>query len=1108
MNTQRLFGFLLMLLMGGEHAFSQQWMQTMRDPNANFYDVQRQFNTYWQSKAHSPSQADKAAFNLYKQWEYVMEPRVYPTGQLPNQQQVWQEYQQYTAASINLNGPSGNKLRTANNWAAMNPVQVNPPMDAGRTACVRIDPNNPGNIYCVASCGGLWNSTNGGVDWTSNTDQLGSLGMSDLAIDPTNTNNMYLATGDFDGAVVPSIGVLKSGDGGASWNSTGLNWNASQGLLISKLLINPISHAVLAATSNGVYLSKDNGVTWSKSLLGNYKNMQFKPGNPNVVYVSGTDFQVSTDGGASFSSISSGLPVPASVSRLAIAVTPADSNYVYLLEGDTTGGFAALLLSTDGGNHFSTQSTMPNLMGWASDGSDLGGQSPYTCSIAASPSNKNEIVCGGISIWKSSDAGVTWNITALWRNVAQVHGGIHDLEYVNGSTIYAGTDGGVSVSTDDGSTWTDLNKGLATGLIYGLSCAATDSNLVLSGWRDNGINLYASGISKKVWGGDGTRCIIDYTNSAYLYASSPNGILVRSTDGGTTFLSIMGTNPNYINETGGWVIPFVMDPHDPKTIYAGYDNVWKTTDRGDNWSPISTLGTGSMVALAIASSATIYAARSHNVYKTSNGGKTWTDITGTLPVANASITYLAVNPSDSNKVFITFSGYVSGQKVYTSADGGTTWVNTSSGLPNLPINCIVYQNGTNDYVYVGSDIGVYFKNSSMNNWQAFFNGLPNAKVEELQIQYASGKIRAATYGRGLWQSDLHATSSPPTAQFTADHTVGCAGLSVQFTDQSLNQPDTWNWSFPGGTPSSSNIQNPLVVYNTPGTFNVKLMVSMAGGNDSVTKSNYIITSSQSLPLSESFEGKAFPPANWSLNTVYPDQGWSRDSVLGANGSGLACAVFNNYATVVKGHDALNTPNYDFSGISAALLTFDVAYARYDKSNFDSLVVAYSLDCGASFNRIYAKGGSSLATAPDDGINAFVPTNSQWRNEQLNLSALAGKPSVIISFININGWGQRLYIDNVNITAVTDVNETTVSSSFELYPNPGSGDLYTEVTLEKREDLLIHIYNIMGQEVLQLKQSNTLGGKFKLNLTDQPNGFYYVECIRGDQSTTKKIIINR
>lgn len=997
-------------------AFSQTWTEMMEDPDVNFYTLQQEFNQYW---ANRPIEKGKG-WKQFKRYEYFMEPRVYPSGNRTQASRAWEEYQEYIS-TMPVSTPE-----TAN-WTPLGPT-VPSGGGAGRINFVRFDPNNTSIIYVGSPAGGLWKSTNGGNSWSTGTDALSVIGCTDIAIDPTNTNILYLATGDGDAADTYSIGVLKSTDGGITWNTTGLTWTVNQGRRISRLIIDPSNSSnLIAGTSNGIYRSTDAGATWTQvSTTSGIKDVEFKPGNSSTVYACSDRFLKSTNGGATWTTITSGLPATSAVDRMAIAVTPANAAYVYILAGDqSSSGFYGIYRSTDSGTTFSTRATTPNLMGWSSTGNDSGGQSWYDLAIAASPTNADVVIVGGVNIWRSSNGGTSWTINGHWtgNGAPYVHADIHDLIFLPGSgtTYFSGNDGGVFKTTNSGGAWSDISNNLQIAQMYRLGMSTSNASLVLTGHQDNGTNRLNGTAWSEVIGGDGMECFVDHSNNNVMYGELYYGDFHRSTNGGNSWTNIVSG----LTGNSGWVTPWCQDPVTANTLYAGYNQVFKSTNQGTSWSQIGTIsGSGNIVALKVAPSNTqvIYAARSTSIYKTTNGGGTWTAITGTLPVASAAITYIEVDPLDENNIWVTFSGYSSSNKVFVSTNGGSSWTNYSTGLPNLPVNCIVYQSNTSDGVYVGTDVGVYYRDASYSSWQPFMTGLPNVIVNELEIYYATGKIRAATFGRGLWESDLFSAGSmAPVANFTANATNICPNMTVQFTDQSSLNPTSWSWSFPGGTPATSTAQNPSVTYASAGTYNVTLTVTNANGNDSEVKSSYItVSGTQTLPLVEGFENATFLPANWVMEDAGMDNiTWERNTSVGGFSASAACAYFDNYSNDVSGlRDEMLTPKYDLSSLSTCTLTFDVAYARYNATYSDTLAALISTDCGTTWTQIYMKGGTTLATRPDLTTGAFVPTSTQWRTETINLNTYAGQGNVLVKFQNRGRYGQMLYLDNINIQGTT------------------------------------------------------------------------------------------
>jgi photosystem II stability/assembly factor-like uncharacterized protein len=288
---------------------------------------------------------------------------------------------------------------------------------------------------------------------------------------------------------------------------------------------------------------------------------------------------------------------------------------------------------------------------------------------------------------------------------------------------------------------------------------------VIIGMQDNGSRGLTNGQWLERTGGDGMECIIDYSNPSVQYASYVNGELYRTNDAWQNNVVTISKNipaddgsDSIGQPQGAWVTPYVMHPTNPSILYAGYKKVYRTTNRGNSWTAISPILTSdNLRSLCVAPSNpnTIYAASFDTLYMTSNGGGSWRRIFTIKDLSvNAAFTYIAVDPSDPERVYVTLSSYSQDHKVYMSPDAGTNWYNYSGSLPNVPVNCIVYQKNSDEGLYIGTDVGVFYTNASMSDWIPYQNGLPNVVVTELEISYNDNRLWAGTYGRGLWSSDL------------------------------------------------------------------------------------------------------------------------------------------------------------------------------------------------------------------------------------------------------------------------------------------------------------------------------------------------------------------
>ncbi|MFY8012012.1 MAG: VPS10 domain-containing protein, partial [Saprospiraceae bacterium] len=666
----------------------------------------------------------------------------------------------------------------------------------GRINRITFHPTNSNIIFACTAGGGLWKTSNGGSSWIPLTDNLASIGTSGLVINPTNPNIMYLATGDGDGSDTYSYGVLKSTDGGITWNATGLTF--TPGTVIYKLQPHATDPNVLfAGTNGGLYRTANGGTSWTKVVAsGQFYDIEALSAS-NMVAVTKGGFYRSTDSGATWVLVTT----IASTGRIALAVSAANPDFVAALVSNTSNGFKGFYASVDGGLTYTLRSSTPNLMGWETNGSDSGGQAWYDICIAVSPTDVNQIIVGGVNTWKTTNGGTSWSIMTNWYQTSTVpamHADQHDLIFLNSTTIYAANDGGIYRSTNNGLTWTDLTNGMSISQLYRASAAQTDTRII-AGLQDNGTKLRSTtGTWSDEIGGDGMDCAIDPTNASYMYGTLYYGDIQRSTNGGSSWTSITPST----GTDGAWVSPVLLDPVNPATIYLGYTDLMKSTDRGTTWSKISAGQTAgkfiSNIAVAPSDPSVIYISWGTAMAKTINGGTSWTTITAPI---SSQISSILVDPTNPNNLYATYSNFTAGSKVYFSNNGGTSWTNISGTLPNIPANKIIYQTGSNGALYLGMDVGIYYRDNTQTDWSLYNSGLPNVEIFDLEIRYSDKKLIAATYGRGLWESPLYVgtpLSVPAVSSFSP--TSATKGNTVTITGSNFNGISSVSF---GGTAATS-----------------------------------------------------------------------------------------------------------------------------------------------------------------------------------------------------------------------------------------------------------------------------------------------------------------
>ena len=789
----------------------QTWEDMMGNPNINFYEIQNAFNEYWGDEEIPRGAGHKP----YKRWEYLMETRVDKEGYYNplERQQVYNEY-------INAHP---NQKNSSNAWSALGPFDHPSGNNGiGRINVIAQHPTNSDILFVGTPAGGIWKSTDGGSNWTTSSDFLTNLGVSDIVFHPTNPNTMYIATGDRDHNDTSTFGILKSTDGGNTWSLTNFEPSAVADpfYLIHRILIHPTNGDIMiASTTEGVFRTTDGWNTWSLVLSGTcIRHMQYKPGDHNIIYGttssnycggnhSTATYYRSTNNGQTWSQIT--LPHTSTIKRVGIGVTDDNPNVVYFLAAynDNSGSndFYALYKSSNSGATVSevTVNTPPV----------LGSQQWYDWSFTVDENDENTLFAGGVGFRKSTDGGVTWS-----NSGSGVHVDHHFAKYF-GSDLYVGSDGGIWKSTNDGSTWSDLNNTLAITQYYRISNAETNASKMLAGAQDNGTHQKTGSSWTHEFGGDGMDNAIDPNDDTNLFVSWQYGHFYRSTNSGGSFSLMIDDNTTGVD--GAWVTPIKIDENNTSTIYTGYDRIWKSTNDGVTWTdPLgSALTSGSAdlqyIDVAKSNSNYIYTTDYSNLWKSTNGGTSWSL---TADPGNQ-IRWIEIDPTDENHVWV-----CSNNDVYESTNGGDSWMNISGTLPNIDMNTIVYDQGTNEGLYVGSDLGVFYKDATMSDWVPFGTGLPNVIVLELDINEADNSIRAATFGRGVWEAPL--TAVPCSIDNVGD-------LGIEFCEEA----------------QGSYSRNLEITYSGPpatGTLDVN------GQSFSITGSPQVVTLSN-LPLDGNFE---------------------------------------------------------------------------------------------------------------------------------------------------------------------------------------------------------------------------------------------------------------
>ncbi len=1112
------------------------WQDQIFDANANFFEIQAAAEKYFEGKEEQRG----TGWKQYKRWEWYWGQRVNPDGSFPAPGHILEELKKYKAIH-------GGRSTTNNtdNWQELGPVTLpnngtNQPNGMGRINCIAFHPTDADIIYIGAPSGGVWKTTDGGGSWTLLDNGLTRLGISSIVIHPTNTDIIYIGTGDRDAGDAPGYGVWRSTNAGDTWSPH----NSGMGnRTVNEILMDPTNSDILiAATNSRIYRSINGGSNWTQVFSGHTcKDIAFKPGDPDIIYATGTRFYRSSNNGQSFSQITSGLPT-SGLQRMALAVSEDNSNYVYVLAGGSS-GLVGFYRSVDSGLNFSLRSNTPNTLGYDPDGQDSGSQAWYDLVAVADPNDAETVYTGGINIYKSTNGGTNWSLVAHWYGgggADDIHADQHALEFspINDTHIFSGNDGGLYRSTDGGNNWTDFSSGLAIAQVYKLGQSATQEDLVINGYQDNGTAIYKSGVWNTEIGGDGFESIIDYTDINYMYGALYYGDIRRSTNFGINFSIIADKGTNGITESGAWVTPYKLHPTDPNTMFIGYKNVWesnnvKAASTGSvAWTKISSFsGSEDIVDLAIAPSDpdVIYVSRggNSNFYRTINGGTNWTDLESSLP-AGGTPKDIEIDPDDPEHLWIAL-----GNNIYESTNGGANWTDISGTLPNISLNTIVLDDlAGQEALYIGQDVGVYYKDNSMSDWVAYYTTLPNVEITELEIyqneEDCGYKISASTYGRGLWQGEpMQSTSISPFACFVINDANSegslCNGTVITLEDRSLNSPTSWSWSispgtytFENGTNSSS--QNPEVKFTASDTYAITLTATNGNGSDDQVKTYTVdlLTTTVLGPgetLSTDFEtdptcttscGEACNISGLWENSTADDVDWTIDEG-GTPSNGTGPSTDSNPGT--------SEGNYAYTEASTPCF-FNVAIMETSgcislpiSSAFEFDYHMYGSDMGTLELEVFSNNNWTDLITPISGDQG-----NSWNSVNLNLDAYGGD---IVKFRFTGSIGNNfrsdIALDNINLVGRGQpLAIRPVYFDGEVLPGKGNLLSWNYPADENVEFYILQRFNPETQafDSLSLFQKNVSGFSYEW-LDQQPysgTNYYRLELLEGENGVHHSSLI--
>lgn len=747
---------IILFLFSFNFLSAQQWKEMINDPSINVYEVVAEAESYFQN---IDKNAKGSGWKKYQRWLYENEPKFYPSGDRSNVDPyfVSKEFKNFLK-----NNSKQEKSLFDNGWEELGPYYIEQvtghyAVGLGRVESFYSDPNDSNRIYLGSRSGGFWRTIDGGNSWTNTTDFLYAAGVNTIAVSPNNPNHVLINVRNSNNGV--THGIYQSQDGGDTWNITNFNPdNLGWGGLgtynsIYKIVYHPtIPDLVFIGTSEGLFRSTDNLNTWTNSATGNswewdydFTQINFHPTDENIIYAAtyneNSKIYISNDGGLTFSDSNT---ISGNSSNIKLSVSAACTDCIYV------GSSSGVWKSTDNGQNFTLISN-PGISNYGA--------------FAVSDVDTNYMLFGDIDTHISSDEGLTFNQVTYWSTGnanynttgTYVHADIRGSRSENG-VFWVNTDGFLCKSLDNGATW-QIYEGQSIRENYCLGLSQSNHERTISGSQDNGTSIKTENSWIEFYGADGMEGIIHPLNDDWMIGSFQFGGKRRTKDGG---LTQGGINPSGFD--GNWIAPLLYDPNNQMRIFAMDDMVYSSDDFGSSWEQRGTpsfSGDISRAAIAENNSNILVVSNYQAIEKSIDGGYTYTDIKGSLP--NQFITDIAFDPNDDNVIVVTYGNYnYDNNKVFITIDQGASWQNITYNLGNIPVRSVVIDHTDASTIYLGTEIGVYKKSMSENSWTLYNQDLPNMSVLELEIMYGSNTLRAATWGRGLWEFTLDGRQSFPS----------------------------------------------------------------------------------------------------------------------------------------------------------------------------------------------------------------------------------------------------------------------------------------------------------------------------------------------------------
>lgn len=994
-----------MMDLAKKKGLAEQGKSRTSNPNApkvySIYEISEAFHKYWEGKDKN---AKGSGYKPYMRWENYWQHLVDKDGYLPTPLELWSSWEDKFNKALVPNPTS--------NWTSIGPFSPGTLAGSlpgtGRVNAIAVDPNDQNIWYAGAPAGGIWKSTNAGDSWTTLFDDFPQIGVSGIAIDPNDSNTIYIATGDDDAGDSFSVGVFKSTNGGTTWAQTGLNPdNTDEATRMNEIVVDPTnSNIIWVGTNGGLQKSIDGGDNWEVKRPGNITDFKLKPDDPNTIYaVSPNQYFRSTNGGDTFTPISDILPNTGG--RFVLGVSAANTDVLYILAADTIGNssvYLGLFKSTDGGLTFTESPNNTDIF--------ESNQAWFDLALEVDPTDENILYTGVLNIWKSTDGGDSFGKLNNWNvnDAAYSHADIHTLKFFN-DRLFCGSDGGLYVSDDGGTTFIDETADMAITQFYRISVGKSDGSKIAGGTQDNSGFVQNGGTWNVYTGGDGMDYEVDPNNSNLIYGFTQfGGFLFITTNSGQSVGFVQAPTDSGGNTIqGNWITPLAVASDG--NVYSGYNAVHRLN--GNTWEQLSSnIGDGGIEDLEVDPNdpMVLYAAEGNTLYRSDDGALTFDNIHS----FDSDISDIAINNNDNNVVYITTSNRVGISQIGQPLTRGVFRLTIEPAdvvvddlTFNLPADqayfAIVHQARNDDNpIYVGTNLGVYRLDDTLTEWEDYFTNLPSTAVGDLEINVDDETITAGTYGRGVWQSpipvqppddDVRLVSLSPISgnilcgEIFPELVVENNGLnpitSIDVVyDINGGAAQNFNWTGTLNSEETTTIQLPsLNLANFgPTTLNVSVSITndaFSDNNDAI--STFIANDFANGGQLFDFESAAGDLVTYNENSEGSvwERGVPAGTLLDTAGSGTQVYGTNldgNHPDATKGY--ILSGCYELSNILAPVLKFNMAYDL--EINFDIVFVEYSLNDGTTWN-LLGQLGSQPNWYNSDRTNASSGEDNDCQN---------------------------------------------------------------------------------------------------------------------------------